>query len=210
MIKRLVQLLGFTLMVLGLSSCKKDCAPNINSDCNDYINMPLEVCSNDVSVFDEDVEAFVLEEDGGENLFEASGIRVAYDTEPHVQDFTLEQLDEKDEMHIVYFPYDSKEVRPDQHTSLRLLAKDAHKIYRSGRAVCCKGHSCEWHGTDVYNIALSENRARTIAQYLEKEAGIPRSYIKVFGVGNDEPVTRENSREAQAPNRRVEVYAVAA
>jgi outer membrane protein OmpA-like peptidoglycan-associated protein len=202
-------------IAIGLTACRKDQKKVVTENKQDYVNMPLAFGDkHDSAMFDEDVEAFVLEEESIASPFDHSpenDIRLAYNQpEATVEDFTFEQLDTKDEMNTIYFSYDSKEPSKDQRENLRKVAQKAQELYQEGRVVCCKGHSCKWHGTSAYNVALSMNRANTVASYLENEAGIPRERIKIFGVGNEEPVALENSKEGQAPNRRVEVYALAA
>lgn len=198
------------VMAVLLPACKKEQKKTVRPG-HEQLLMPMAYNSHDsVSIFDEDVEAFVLEEDSLESPFDK-----AFETDfslahnAPIQDFTLEQLDTKDEMQAVYFPYDSKDPLPNQKESLKKVAQQAKELYENGRVICCKGHSCKWHGTRAYNIALSMNRAHTIANYLEKEVHIPKNRIKIFGVGNEEPVAFEDTKEGQAPNRRVEVYALA-
>ena len=211
--------IGFLLILiaLNLTGCKKDQKTSLRPAREGaYVDMPLggDYGYGSVSVFDEDVEAFVLEEESLESPFDGSlsnQVSLAYNQpDASVQDFTFEQLDTKDDMQTVYFSYDSKDPDHDQDENLRTLAQRAQAMNAEGRIVCCKGHSCRWHGTRAYNIALSMNRANVIASYLENEAGIPKSNIKIFGVGNEEPVALENTKDGQAPNRRVEVYALAA
>lgn len=58
-------------------------------------------------------------------------------------------------------------------------------------------------GTDTYNQGLSERRARSVANYLERN-GIDRSRISTAGKGESEPVADNGSQEGRAQNRRVE------
>jgi outer membrane protein OmpA-like peptidoglycan-associated protein len=219
MLKKIAQghvIIVFVVMAFILTGCKKDQTKVVRVE-RDYAHadMPLAMNNSDmVSVFDDDVEAFVLEEEGLESPYDDSfnnDVRMAYNQpEPTVQDFTFEQLDTKDEMQTVYFSYDSKELGPEQKESLKTAVQKAQELYQAGRTICCKGHSCKWHGTRAYNLALSMNRANVIADHLEHEAKIPRNHIKIFGIGNEDPVALEDTKEGQAPNRRVEIYALAA
>jgi outer membrane protein OmpA-like peptidoglycan-associated protein len=68
------------------------------------------------------------------------------------------------------------------------------------------GHACLWHGTGAYNLSLSGERA----QWLADACNIAHDKVKIFGVGNEEPIVRNNTKDEQAINRRVEVYAIAA
>lgn len=203
------------LIAMSLAGCRKDQKSSLTPATyhnNDYLDMPLDSQDGSSFCFNEDVEAFVLEEEQFTTPFDGAHLAYNHD-EPSIQDYSLEQLDTKDEVQVVYFPYDSKEPAANQQALLKLTAKKAKELVKEGKTICCKGHSCQWvgkYGTRAYNLALSNNRAYTIAHYLEKEAGIPRDKIKIFGVGTEEPVAFEDSIEGQAPNRRVEIYALAA
>ncbi len=203
--------LTMILAVGLLPACKKDQKSMLKRPEQEQAIMPLAFNNRDaISIFDEDVEAFVLEEDNLESPYDrAFDTDIALAQNMAVQDFTLEQLDTKDEMQTVYFPYDSQEPLSNQKGALKQTVQKAKEFYESGRVICCKGHSCKWHGTRAYNLALSMNRANKIARYLEEEAHIPKNRIKIFGVGNEEPVAFDETKDGQAPNRRVEIYALA-
>jgi flagellar motor protein MotB len=59
-------------------------------------------------------------------------------------------------------------------------------------------------GTASQNKQLSTQRARAVADYLV-QSGIERERIDVEGYGETRPVVTNNSAEAQAENRRVEI-----
>ena len=74
-----------------------------------------------------------------------------------------------------------------------------------------EGHACQ-EGTPAYNVALSEKRAKIVADHFVA-AGVPSSSIKVVGRGQECPAvingkTVNGSREDRAPNRRVEVRVI--
>lgn len=198
------------LIAISLSGCRKEqkagYAPNSYGQ-NGSFAMPLDCYGDSGFALNEDVEAFVLEEEQFATGFDGS--RVAYNHDETLTDYTLEQVDAKEDTQVVYFPYDSKDLDSSQKELLKIAATKAQELVKEGKTVCCKGHSCLWHGTRAYNLALSQSRANVIANYLEKEAGIPQEKIKIFGVGTEEPIAFEETKEGQAPNRRVEVYALA-
>ncbi len=120
----------------------------------------------------------------------------------------------------IYFDFDGDNIREDQRAS---LSSDISMIkekmqnhestgFTSEVLVVTEGHSCHSAGSEAYNIALSERRAKTIRDALVEE-GIPASAIKIVGRGsemaaiiNGKPV--EGDREAQWPNRRCEVKVI--
>ena len=74
------------------------------------------------------------------------------------------------------------------------------------------GHACHSAGSRAYNLALSERRAKVLAD-LMIEAGIPADCVKIVGRGdemaalvNGKPV--DGDREQQWPNRRDEIHVV--
>jgi outer membrane protein OmpA-like peptidoglycan-associated protein len=59
-------------------------------------------------------------------------------------------------------------------------------------------------GEEEYNKTLSENRAKTVAEFLT-HSGISPSRISYSGYGSDNPVSAGNSEEGRSLNRRVEI-----
>jgi len=115
-----------------------------------------------------------------------------------------------DELKKLYFSFNHYGLRPDQQQAVaydieqvkQLLAEadDAQPI------VVIEGHACQ-EGSNLYNLALSEKRAKNVADMFVA-AGIDRSAIKVVGRGQECPVAISTSREGRAPNRRVEVRVI--
>jgi outer membrane protein OmpA-like peptidoglycan-associated protein len=62
-------------------------------------------------------------------------------------------------------------------------------------------------GSDTYNQTLSENRARTVANYLISR-GVSASRIRSQGFGETMPVTSNDTDAGRAKNRRVEIKIV--
>ncbi len=59
-------------------------------------------------------------------------------------------------------------------------------------------------GTEKYNQALSENRAKTIADYMIKK-GIASNRISYIGFGSKRPIADNSTEEGRQKNRRVEI-----
>ena len=64
------------------------------------------------------------------------------------------------------------------------------------------GHT-DARGSAEYNQRLSETRANVVAKYLRAK-GVTLDRIKVFGMGEDQPVADNGTDEGRARNRRVE------
>jgi outer membrane protein OmpA-like peptidoglycan-associated protein len=62
-------------------------------------------------------------------------------------------------------------------------------------------------GSDAYNQTLSQNRARTVAEYLSLR-GVSAARIRSQGFGETMPVADNATEEGRAKNRRVEIKIV--
>jgi len=58
-------------------------------------------------------------------------------------------------------------------------------------------------GTPGYNVKLSQSRADSVKNYLVHK-GIDASRIATHGVGPDEPIESNKTRDGRAKNRRIE------
>ena len=155
-------------------------------------------------VFDEDIEAFVLEEEHL-NPFEPSHAQTAVAVNDNFE-FTIDEAESiKNQRTTVLFDYDSSKLKPEQEIIVASDIEAKKQLVKQGQKIHCVGHACRWHGTKAYNFAKSQERAQEVAARYE-HAGIPKSHIKVVAMGNEEPIVFENSKAGQAPNRRVEIY----
>jgi len=60
-------------------------------------------------------------------------------------------------------------------------------------------------GTESYNQTLSENRAKTVGDYLINEKGFSAEQIATSGKGESEPAVSNATRAGRIENRRVEI-----
>jgi len=65
------------------------------------------------------------------------------------------------------------------------------------------GHA-DFTGTDDYNLTLSRNRARSVADHFVLR-GIPSQRIISYGFGKTRPIVQEKTEDARKINRRVEI-----
>ncbi len=104
----------------------------------------------------------------------------------------------------VEFDFDRAELRPQNR---ELLSRIAGILLTSpGHSIYVYGHTDDV-GSDVYNLDLSERRARAVTDYLI-EAGIDPTIISAKGYGKSSPRVAEATPEARARNRRVEIAIV--
>lgn len=117
----------------------------------------------------------------------------------------------------VYFDFDSDRIRADQDENLAynvdLIKKKINDRNNNRTAspmtIVIEGHSCHSAGSSVYNLALSERRAKQLKDQL-LAAGIPQDLIKIVGRGQEIPAIIngrpvDGDRQAQWPNRRDEI-----
>ncbi len=101
----------------------------------------------------------------------------------------------------ITFATDSSEVNSnfsDVLNSVALVLKEYDKTY-----VDVLGHT-DSTGAAVYNQALSERRARSVANILSAEGVIPERLI-VRGMGEDYPIADNSTEAGRSLNRRVEI-----
>lgn len=107
---------------------------------------------------------------------------------------------------VIYFDYDQAELRPE---FLDIVAQHGRFMAENPDArVRLEGHTDE-RGTREYNIALGEERAKTIARMLQLQ-GVESVQMRTVSYGEELPVDEAHTTDAWAKNRRVNViYEVA-
>ena len=98
----------------------------------------------------------------------------------------------------VYFDFDKSSIRPGDAKIL-----DASVAYLKANPdllVLIEGH-CDERGTNEYNIALGERRARAAMTHLVAQ-GINESRITIISYGKERPVCAEKTAACWAQNRR--------
>ena len=101
----------------------------------------------------------------------------------------------------ILFPYDSDVLLPAARANLDALANSLQKYPNSSLTIV--GHT-DSDGSDSYNQALSERRARSASAYLQSR-GVAAGRLTAVGKGEVEPIATNATEEGKARNRRVEV-----
>jgi peptidoglycan-associated lipoprotein len=104
----------------------------------------------------------------------------------------------------VYFDFDSYILRQSDRDTLYKNAEYLLKKYNG--KVKLEGH-CDERGSDEYNLALGENRAKAALNYLVT-LGVPSEQLSVVSYGKEKPVDAGHTEEAWTKNRRVEFTVV--
>jgi peptidoglycan-associated lipoprotein len=101
----------------------------------------------------------------------------------------------------IYFMYDSSQVQDDF-----ISVVQAHAQYLAanpGQRIILEGHADE-RGSREYNIALGEQRAKSVLRMMEVQ-GVSPGQIEVVSYGEEKPAAMEIDEAAWQLNRRVEV-----
>lgn len=102
---------------------------------------------------------------------------------------------------IVYFDYDSSEIRAE---SRPVIEANARALTGNRRSVTqLEGHTDE-RGSREYNIALGERRANSVRQYMTA-LGVSPQQIRVVSYGEERPAAAGQDEQSYALNRRVEI-----
>ena len=161
------------------------------------------------SLFVDDVDAFVLEDESDPFATAPTDNMVRFVEEDTDGAWVDKRAEQSQGLKTVYFDFDQYSLRPDQQASLNANLKHIQKLADSGKTIIVEGHACKSAGSAVYNMMLSEKRAQVAADFLINH-GISSHALKVVGRGNEMCIVPNGSREQQAPNRRIELYALAA
>jgi len=100
----------------------------------------------------------------------------------------------------ITFDFDSYALSQSARDTLYNNAEFLLKKYRD--KVILEGH-CDERGSDEYNLALGEKRAKSVMNYL-LTLGVPAEQLSIVSYGKERPADNGHTEEAWAKNRRVE------
>ena len=103
-----------------------------------------------------------------------------------------------DNLKDIFFDFDKYDIRPGDTKVL-----DANASWLKSNAnhlVLIEGH-CDERGTNEYNLALGERRAKSTMNYLVSQ-GVQASRITIISYGEERPTCTQKTEECWAKNRR--------
>jgi peptidoglycan-associated lipoprotein len=106
----------------------------------------------------------------------------------------------KEVFQTIYYPLDQSTL--DVKAKSILTAVSRFMKEHNEVSVTVAGH-CDERGTEEYNIALGEQRARAVTRYLA-DLGVPESRMKTLSYGEERPASEGHSETSWALNRRAE------
>jgi peptidoglycan-associated lipoprotein len=101
----------------------------------------------------------------------------------------------------IYFKYDSADLSEDSLAIVREHGK--YLSENPGRLVRLEGHTDE-RGTREYNLALGEERAKSVQEILVLE-GATEEQVELVSFGEERPAVEGSDEETYELNRRVEI-----
>ena len=117
---------------------------------------------------------------------------------------SLEQINREKPLANVYFDYDKALIRDDAKPVLETNASWLTK-FRTIK-ILIEGH-CDERGTEEYNLALGEKRAKATMDYLGN-LGIATDRMKVLSYGKSQPIDPGHDETAWQKNRRAQFMVI--
>lgn len=104
----------------------------------------------------------------------------------------------------VFFDFDKYDIRDDMASALQ---QDARLMKDNrGVTIILEGH-CDERGTEEYNLALGERRAKAAKDYL-MSLGVDESQLQTISYGENRPFAFQHNEESWRQNRRAQPVAV--
>lgn len=102
---------------------------------------------------------------------------------------------------VALFPVGQTKLAPEAHQKLDELADTLRT--EPDATIHIRGHA-DSTGSDSRNLQLSHERAEQVADYLSSH-GVPRDHMQIDSVGDTQPITREQTPQGKAIDRRVQL-----
>lgn len=100
----------------------------------------------------------------------------------------------------VYFDFDSYVLTSESRDSLRKAAESLKT--NSAARIQIEGH-CDERGSNEYNLALGEKRARAVEEFLVNQ-GVSADQLSTISYGEERPAVPGSDEDSWAKNRRAE------
>jgi peptidoglycan-associated lipoprotein len=113
---------------------------------------------------------------------------------------SLDDINKSKPLASIYFDYDKAIVRNDAKPVLETNAGWLNKFKTI--KVLVEGH-CDERGTEEYNLALGEKRAKSTMDYLST-LGVPADRMKIISYGKSQSIDPGHNEAAWQQNRRAQ------
>ncbi|MEW6108002.1 MAG: peptidoglycan-associated lipoprotein Pal [Nitrospirota bacterium] len=98
----------------------------------------------------------------------------------------------------ILFDFDKYDIKPQYKTVLQSVSSWMTK--NSSPKLSVEGH-CDDRGTNEYNLALGDRRAKAVKDYL-LSLGVPSARIDTISYGEEKPLCTDQNEECWSKNRR--------
>jgi len=139
---------------------------------------------------------------------EAAGVKPGITPEEKITGQRLAKIETQEEMpkyieerspfEDIHFDFDQYDVRPDAKPILQAIA--SWLLKNTSANILIEGH-CDERGTDEYNLALGDRRAKATRDYLIA-LGVPSNRVEMLSYGEEKPLCTDSTEECLAKNRR--------
>jgi peptidoglycan-associated lipoprotein len=118
---------------------------------------------------------------------------------------SLEEINRETPLRMIHFDFDKYFIRDDAKPILESNAAWMNKFKTA--QILIEGH-CDERGTEEYNLALGEKRAKSTFDYLVS-LGVSPSRLKTISYGKSQPIDMGNTEAAWDKNRRSQFTIIA-
>jgi peptidoglycan-associated lipoprotein len=101
---------------------------------------------------------------------------------------------------MIHFDFDKSDIRPGDAA---ILDDNARWLNANPKNLALIEGHCDERGTNEYNMALGERRARTTMNYLVSR-GVQSSRLSTISYGEDRPLCTEHNEACWSQNRRAQ------
>jgi peptidoglycan-associated lipoprotein len=110
-----------------------------------------------------------------------------------------------DRIQDAYFDYNQHSLRPDAETALKQDVQTLSEIIRQypDFRLTIEGY-CDERGSDEYNLALGEARAKQAKEYMAG-LGLPSDQLKTVSYGKEKAICTEHDETCWQKNRRAHI-----
>jgi len=100
------------------------------------------------------------------------------------------------------FSLNSAALTPQAQATLQNLGRALEKETLRQYVYSLEGHTCD-RGTDAHNMALSQQRAQAVKQYLVRTFNLSTNQFRIAPFGESQPLVPNTDEAARSKNRRV-------
>jgi peptidoglycan-associated lipoprotein len=118
---------------------------------------------------------------------------------------SLEEINREAPLRMIHFDFDKYFIRDDAKSALESNAAWLKKFKTA--QILIEGH-CDERGTEEYNLALGEKRAKSTFDYLVS-LGVSPSRLKTISYGKSQPIDMGHTEAAWDKNRRAQFTIIA-